>query len=68
MFTVQTATKNGFTVLGWRKVPVDRSNLGNSALATEPVMEQWFVTRSSKMTIEDTESQACPSSLAAAAV
>lgn len=41
-------------------MPVDRSNLGNSALSTEPVMEQWFVTRSNKMTIEDTESQARP--------
>lgn len=56
---VQTATKNGFTVLGWRKVPVDRSSLGKSALSTEPVMEQWFVTRSNKMTIDDTESQVC---------
>lgn len=56
----QTATKNGFTVLGWRKVPVNRSDLGKSALETEPVIEQWFVTRSSKMTIDDTESQARP--------
>ena len=51
------ATKNGFTVLGWRPVPVEREGLGKSALETEPAMEQWFITRSSKWTLEDTEAQ-----------
>jgi glutamate synthase domain-containing protein 1 len=53
----QAAWKNGFTVLGWRTVPADREGLGKSALATEPVIEQWFITRSSKWTLEDTEAQ-----------
>ena len=33
----------GLKVLGWRKVPVDSSNLGEIALASEPVIEQLFV-------------------------
>ena len=46
---MQTARLNGFTSLGWREVPVDNSSLGDSALATEPRIEQWFVHRSNKM-------------------
>ncbi|PCE64602.1 glutamate synthase large subunit [Sediminicola luteus] len=33
----------GLTVLGWRKVPVDPSHLGEIALASEPNIEQVFV-------------------------
>jgi glutamate synthase (NADPH) large chain len=33
----------GLKVLGWRKVPVDSSHLGEIALASEPVIEQLFV-------------------------
>ena len=33
----------GLTILGWRKVPVDSSQLGEIALASEPVIEQIFV-------------------------
>eukprot|EP00884_Botryococcus_braunii_P011130 jgi/Botrbrau1/20017/Bobra.200_1s0023.1 len=36
------------TLLGWRKVPVNNSIVGASALATEPQVEQFFVTRSSE--------------------
>jgi glutamate synthase (NADH) len=43
--------------LGWREVPVDKSDLGKSALDTEPVIEQWFITRSLKWSVEDSESQ-----------
>lgn len=34
----------GHTVLGWRPVPTDNSGLGQSALQTEPVIEQVFLT------------------------
>ena len=35
--------KQGLTVLGWREVPVDSSQLGEIALASEPNIEQVFV-------------------------
>lgn len=56
---VQHAARCGFTVLGWRSVPVEREGLGKSALETEPIIEQWFVTRSTKWEIEETEAQVC---------
>ncbi|KAG0026917.1 glutamate synthase [NADH], partial [Podila clonocystis] len=37
------AQKNGLKVLGWRKVPVDNSILGPSALSKEPSIQQPFV-------------------------
>ncbi|MGC6432001.1 MAG: glutamate synthase large subunit [Jejuia sp.] len=36
----------GLTVLGWRKVPVDSTQLGQIALASEPNIEQLFVGKS----------------------
>ncbi len=36
----------GLTVLGWREVPVDSSQLGQIALASEPNIEQLFVGKS----------------------
>ncbi|HMR17534.1 MAG TPA: glutamate synthase subunit alpha, partial [Mariniflexile sp.] len=33
----------GLAVLGWRKVPVDSSQLGEIALASEPTIEQLFI-------------------------
>jgi glutamate synthase (NADPH) large chain len=33
----------GLSILGWREVPVDSSNLGEIALASEPKIEQLFV-------------------------
>ena len=33
----------GLSILGWRTVPVDSSNLGEIALASEPNIEQIFV-------------------------
>ncbi|MGY5353992.1 glutamate synthase large subunit [Wenyingzhuangia sp. IMCC45467] len=36
-------TNQGLTVLGWREVPVDSSQLGEIALASEPNIEQVFV-------------------------
>ncbi|KFH64181.1 glutamate synthase [NADPH] [Podila verticillata NRRL 6337] len=37
------AQQNGLKVLGWRKVPVDNSILGPSALSKEPSIQQPFV-------------------------
>ncbi|MFY9243779.1 MAG: glutamate synthase large subunit [Polaribacter sp.] len=42
--TFEKEIKNqGLAVLGWRKVPVDSSELGEIALASEPAIEQLFV-------------------------
>lgn len=41
----KVAESLGHTVLGWRPVPTDNSGLGQSALQTEPVIEQVFLTR-----------------------
>ncbi|GER34321.1 glutamate synthase [Striga asiatica] len=42
----KVAESLGHTVLGWRSVPTDNSGLGNSAIQTEPVIEQVFLTAS----------------------
>ncbi|EYU25212.1 hypothetical protein ABFS82_06G022500 [Erythranthe guttata] len=42
----KVAESLGHTVLGWRSVPTDNSGLGNSAMQTEPVIEQVFLTAS----------------------
>ncbi|OAY30261.1 glutamate synthase 1 [NADH], chloroplastic isoform X1 [Manihot esculenta] len=42
----KVAESLGHTVLGWRQVPTDNSGLGKSALQTEPVVEQVFLTPS----------------------
>ena len=41
----KTVIDEGQTVLGWRNMPVDNSDLGESVLATEPVIRQIFVGR-----------------------
>ncbi|TQD94589.1 hypothetical protein C1H46_019834 [Malus baccata] len=50
----KVAESLGHTVLGWRSVPTDNSDLGNSALQTEPVIEQVFLTATprSKLDLE----------------
>ncbi|KAK6925989.1 Glutamate synthase, alpha subunit, C-terminal [Dillenia turbinata] len=40
----QVAESLGHSVLGWRSVPTNNSGLGKSALETEPVVEQVFLT------------------------
>ncbi|PSS04444.1 Glutamate synthase 1 [NADH] like [Actinidia chinensis var. chinensis] len=40
----KVAESLGHTVLGWRTVPTDNTGLGQSALQTEPVVEQVFLT------------------------
>ncbi|KAF4355911.1 hypothetical protein G4B88_011635 [Cannabis sativa] len=44
----KVAESLGHTVLGWRLVPTDNSGLGNFALMTEPVIEQVFLSPSTK--------------------
>ncbi len=44
--------ESGQTLLGWRKVPVDNSTLGPSAIASEPVMEMLFVGSASTLSSE----------------
>jgi glutamate synthase (NADPH/NADH) large chain len=46
--------KQGLTILGWRDVPVDTSNLGKIAAKTEPKIKQLFV---GKGTVELTDLQ-----------
>lgn len=50
----------GHTVLGWRPVPTDNSGLGKSALQTEPVIEQVFLTATFRSKA-DFEQQVCVS-------
>ena len=40
----------GLLVLGWREVPVDSSQLGKIALASEPNIEQLFIGKTEKIT------------------
>ncbi|KAI7755270.1 hypothetical protein M8C21_002415, partial [Ambrosia artemisiifolia] len=42
----------GHTVLGWRTVPTDNSSLGKSALQTEPVIEQVFLTPTARSKVD----------------
>ncbi|KAK9070425.1 hypothetical protein SSX86_010827 [Deinandra increscens subsp. villosa] len=44
----KVAESLGHTVLGWRTIPTDNSSLGKSALQTEPVIEQVFLTPTSR--------------------
>ncbi|KAJ0986186.1 hypothetical protein J5N97_004542 [Dioscorea zingiberensis] len=44
----KTAESLGHVVLGWRRVPTDNKGLGKSALQTEPIIEQVFLTPSVK--------------------
>jgi glutamate synthase (NADPH/NADH) len=38
----------GHSILGWRRVKTDNSDLGKSALQTEPIVEQVFLTPNSR--------------------
>ncbi|MCU0834527.1 MAG: glutamate synthase large subunit [Chromatiaceae bacterium] len=46
-------TEGGQVVLGWRDVPVDNSDLGESVLPTEPVIRQVFVGRGENCADQD---------------
>jgi glutamate synthase (NADPH) large chain len=41
----KTIEAEGQTILGWRKVPVDNSDIGKTAKTTEPAIEQVFIGR-----------------------
>ncbi|MBD1910926.1 MULTISPECIES: glutamate synthase large subunit [unclassified Leptolyngbya] len=41
----QVVAEEGLRVLGWRDVPTDNSSLGNTAKASEPLMQQVFIER-----------------------
>nr|QKY14997.1 glutamate synthase 1 [NADH] chloroplastic isoform X1 (GOSHI) [Polytomella parva] len=45
----RVASRQGHKSLTWRRVPTDNSSLGKSALGTEPVVEQWFVSSTGSM-------------------
>ena len=42
--------EQGLSILGWRKVPVDPSHLGEIALASEPEIEQLFIGQTEEIT------------------
>lgn len=44
--------EEGQIILGWRKVPVDDSEIGKTAKETEPIIEQPFIKRSKKLKTE----------------
>lgn len=48
----KVAESLGHTVLGWRSVPTDNSGLGMSAIETEPVVEQVFLTPSNRSKVD----------------
>ncbi|KAF8042872.1 hypothetical protein BT93_A1255 [Corymbia citriodora subsp. variegata] len=48
----KVAESLGHMVIGWRSVPTDNSGLGKSALETEPVIEQVFITPSSRSKVD----------------
>jgi glutamate synthase (NADPH) large chain len=50
---VTAAEKFGFTILGFRKVPVDITGIGETALSMEPDMEQIFIERPKSITNSD---------------
>lgn len=48
----KVAESLGHVVLGWRRVITDNTGLGKSAIQTEPVVEQVFLTKSSRSSAE----------------
>jgi glutamate synthase (ferredoxin) len=52
--TFETEIKaQGLTILGWREVPVDSTQLGEIALASEPSIEQIFIGKSEEISEND---------------
>ncbi|HXF65609.1 MAG TPA: glutamate synthase central domain-containing protein, partial [Burkholderiales bacterium] len=53
-YEIERAIKDeGQVLLGWRDVPVDNSDLGESVKALEPVIRQVFIRRGSGVTVTD---------------
>ena len=61
LFMCRVAEKLGHTVLAWRLVPTNNYNLGESAKAVEPHIEQVFISLSSSPVTSspDPEAQVC---------
>lgn len=51
-FCFKVAESMGLSILGWRSVRTDNTGLGKSALQTEPVIEQVFLTASGKSKVD----------------
>ena len=48
----KVAESLGHSVIGWRSVPTDNTGLGKSAVLTEPVIEQVFLTPSTQSKVD----------------
>ena len=46
----RAAEKVGVEIIGYRKVPVNKTNIGKTALSVEPIMEQVFIKRPDHIT------------------
>ncbi|QSG09170.1 glutamate synthase large subunit [Halapricum desulfuricans] len=51
-----TADQEGFEVVAWRSVPTDNTSLGETAVATEPDVEQFFVEPQADLEPEEIDS------------
>ena len=49
----EAVAAQGLSILGWRDVPVDNSDLGERVKAVEPVMQQIFIGRPAELASED---------------
>ena len=49
---MQVAESLGHTILGWRVLKTNNGNLGKSAVETEPIVAQVFLTPSSRSSID----------------
>ena len=52
-----TARSCGHEILGWRTVPTDSTGVGPSALATQPIVEQIFLSNSCNETYGHTDAE-----------
>jgi glutamate synthase (NADPH/NADH) len=53
----RVAAKLGHDSFTWRTVPTNNRSLGKSAVAVEPVVEQWFLSSRGVKEALDTEQQ-----------
>lgn len=53
------ASQRGHVTIAWRPVPTNNRSLGASAIATEPVIEQWFLTATGNHASLEAEQQVC---------
>ena len=51
------ASQRGHHTITWRPVPTNNRSLGKSALATEPIIEQWFLTSAGNHASLESEQQ-----------